>query len=537
MDKSVLKNFIYLCILILLIKVIIRPDYIPDDCAVHYEAGFRLIHGQIPYIDFIETNLPMIFYINAIPAWLSETFHGPAYPVFSLFNIFMLASIFIFCNIIINQAKDAGKEYRYLLSGLGLFYVFTSGLIGQREFIITLFFLPYLFLEAFRFDHKTIIPIQAVLVGFLAGVAIAIKPNYGLILIGYELVWCLKTQNLKKCFTLENISLMVTLILYLIHFLLLPSVESKELFGNFIPLLVYGYKAFDIALGDLILTLCYGWTSSPSLTPVPFLFVIPLSLVLLWGIFLRKKFLIIDPLMAWLIAGIVVYLWQAKGFSTHTLLMLQGYYALAIIEIYFVTNWFINNIAFLKRIQFKFISFSEVLFLILLLILSPLMLRYGDSLTVNQLLKNTINKYCKPQDYIMVLSGRTDSFPNIYGCRLGTRYLSIFVPESLFAYIKDHPCKYFSCHDIEKQEALMMSNLIEDLNKYQPTLIAIENTTGKYNMATYFKKLGFINYCLKHNYFELNTKNSTDKFIVRQDPFFGNFYLTNDYLLFVKTAK
>jgi hypothetical protein len=61
------------------------PDMIPnpDSSWLIYAAG-RMVEGQMPYIDFMETNPPLILWISMLPVLLGKIFSLSPFTVFPL---------------------------------------------------------------------------------------------------------------------------------------------------------------------------------------------------------------------------------------------------------------------------------------------------------------------------------------------------------------------------------------------------------------------------------------------------------------------
>jgi hypothetical protein len=55
------------------IRILSVPQLVNHDAAVYLEAGARLLDGQRPYVDYIETNLPMIHLLSALPVWVGRS--------------------------------------------------------------------------------------------------------------------------------------------------------------------------------------------------------------------------------------------------------------------------------------------------------------------------------------------------------------------------------------------------------------------------------------------------------------------------------
>lgn len=100
------RNFWNLPIIIIfasmLVPILILPDRINQDTALYVQYGKMLLQGQVLYLDLYDMNLPLISYLNVLPAFVARLTSVPVIVVFNLFILFLLAwSVFMIRRIIL----------------------------------------------------------------------------------------------------------------------------------------------------------------------------------------------------------------------------------------------------------------------------------------------------------------------------------------------------------------------------------------------------------------------------------------------------
>ena len=66
------------------------PLQIHHDCALLLQQGQLILDGWVPYVDFVEVNLPLIMYLNTIPAALSRALGLNVLPTFSVLVLLLV---------------------------------------------------------------------------------------------------------------------------------------------------------------------------------------------------------------------------------------------------------------------------------------------------------------------------------------------------------------------------------------------------------------------------------------------------------------
>jgi len=117
-----------------------------------------IVGGGLPYVDMIDVNPPLIWYLDTLPAVAGGIFN---LPLTLTFNLFMLGMIVLSASLCayIALTKLALKDIVVnlaLIFGLLYFNFFLSFDFGQREQIFVILYVPLLFLRFARYQSAAI---------------------------------------------------------------------------------------------------------------------------------------------------------------------------------------------------------------------------------------------------------------------------------------------------------------------------------------------------------------------------------------------
>ncbi|MDX2106686.1 MAG: hypothetical protein SFY67_09835 [Candidatus Melainabacteria bacterium] len=302
--------WILFCILILLLNSFQRlNDYrcMAGDMGLYLQCGQLLLAGKRPYVDFFDTNPPLIMYLSMIPAMVQNLLGGN---IVFWFQISMLAISLITASILALFLIQAPKRYLFhaALGCISLMSMLSMFDFGQREFLFFLFFLPYFFFSITRTNGqkpggKFYLPLS-ILIGILAGIGLSLKPHFLIFLLFLE-GWTLKNcglSYLKFMLRPELLACILTGALYGLHFLFLPADIKYGFFDKLMPMMVTGFSAYD---SDKPFFLSGLW--------VPLTFYSLIAIALLAINF--KKMPIAFPLLLMLASSILLIVIQAKNWS------------------------------------------------------------------------------------------------------------------------------------------------------------------------------------------------------------------------------
>jgi len=277
------------------------------DMGLYLQCGQLLLSGQRPYVDFFDTNPPLIMYLSVLPAFAQFTAGGD---ITLWFQIIMLTlSIGIISSLALILRENTFKHLFYpalacvcLMSAMSMFDY------GQREYIFFLLFLPYFFFCLVRSNSKTpgnklYLPL-AIFAGVAAGIGFSLKPHFLIFLLFLE-GWTIKNCGLsyfKFALRPELLACTLTGLAYALHFLFLPAEIKFGFFDKLMPMMVTGFQAYD-ADKPFFLSNLFAILTTYSL----------IAFILLCINF--KKTIFAFPLLLMLVSSVLIILLQAKNWS------------------------------------------------------------------------------------------------------------------------------------------------------------------------------------------------------------------------------
>lgn len=159
------------------------------DVAWHLFAASRMLQGARLYVDLLEYNPPLIYYLN-FPAAFAASLSGiPSYIIFmALMVLLILGSCYLSGYLLDKAMPESPTSVRRLMKLTMLFggMVLTGVNFGQREHIIVLLLLPYLLLIAARLKGYKAPLSLAIPIGLAAGTAASLKPQFVLFWLSLE---------------------------------------------------------------------------------------------------------------------------------------------------------------------------------------------------------------------------------------------------------------------------------------------------------------------------------------------------------------
>jgi hypothetical protein len=171
-----------------------------DDQSFALYVAPRLLDGYRLYgTDIMELQPPLIFWMTMIPALLARSINTTMQVAFIL-CLFVLTCAIMLWSLRLSSASD--RERRGLFeAGLACVLMYVAIILpsmywrggggirydfGQREHIMALLILPYLFSVARRLDRRHLSPLEAVFAGVTAAIGFGLKPQYLFIAICVE---------------------------------------------------------------------------------------------------------------------------------------------------------------------------------------------------------------------------------------------------------------------------------------------------------------------------------------------------------------
>ena len=167
-----------------------RP--INHDAGWYLYAAEAMLNGKRLYIDLIDVNPPMIFLLHMPPVIISDVCGYPVTTIFNCFFLGLLACSLLLCNYLLNQClgTQAARPRRFIIVAL-IFILMPFEMpwncFGQREHIMCILVLPYIFsTAAWLHGYRGKKPFLFLL-GILAGIGFALKPHFLIVYLVVEM--------------------------------------------------------------------------------------------------------------------------------------------------------------------------------------------------------------------------------------------------------------------------------------------------------------------------------------------------------------
>jgi len=217
-----------------------------DQSWLLYAAG-RMLHGTALYgSQLYETNPPLIVWLSAIPIAVAAWLHINALECLRIFISVAILLSTLWCLRILRLARLARDLVLTSLWALALLAIEVSqhgNDFGQKDHILVLLLLPLLFFEAVSHDVHLLLT-ERVCLGICAGLSVSLKPHDGAILVCFELLLLVYTQNLRRLIRPQIFAVIVTGVTYAVSVKLFAPLYYSQI----VPLLRDCYWAFGESL-------------------------------------------------------------------------------------------------------------------------------------------------------------------------------------------------------------------------------------------------------------------------------------------------
>lgn len=195
-----------------------------QDTNIYISLGQRIAQGGKYYDTFLESNMPILFYIYALEYRLSLFLHiNPIITSEIIVNLLGILSIFWSAKILKKTTiYDNKAHYNLILVAffLSFFlrpYALQFGEFGTKSSFLLACFFPYL---SYSFTFKKSFSTQDLIWrGILMGLIPCLKPHYLILIIFIEIaqIFYQKTfkEKIKFCFTLDKLIMLMIGLLYI----------------------------------------------------------------------------------------------------------------------------------------------------------------------------------------------------------------------------------------------------------------------------------------------------------------------------------
>lgn len=189
------------------------------DVSYLLNAARMLMAGGTYLEDFFTPNLPIILYLYMPPLLAQQFFHIDLVLGFRLY-IFILATVSLgFCAYLSNKIftdQDSMMKEIVILMLAVVFFIIPFYDFGQREHLLIILSLPYLLLVVYRLSFGALTRQKEILIGLLAGLGFAIKPQFFIIPLLIEGYYSLEQKKYLAWLRPEVIAMLIVLLVHMI---------------------------------------------------------------------------------------------------------------------------------------------------------------------------------------------------------------------------------------------------------------------------------------------------------------------------------
>lgn len=167
--------------------------------------------------DFFEVNPPLILYWYLPALFLAKIFSLNIFLMIRVY-VFMLAlSSFALCYFFSRRIFDSRiLRNIFLIILLAIFLILPMRDFSQREHLMLIVAMPYLFLMVWRLSGYEVSGWIAALIGFVAGMGFALKPYFLLVPLLVEAYYFIHERRFGSCLRAEILTMLIVIISYII---------------------------------------------------------------------------------------------------------------------------------------------------------------------------------------------------------------------------------------------------------------------------------------------------------------------------------
>ncbi|SMQ69673.1 hypothetical protein SAMN06297468_1860 [Altererythrobacter xiamenensis] len=213
------------------------------DSSWYLIATRKFLEGQRLYLDIIEINPPLNFYLTVPALVLADIIQISDTLSYTLFYCALAGASTLWAARLLERSDLAnGDRLLFLVVGLVGLFLLPISEFTQREHIMLIFALPYFYLSIIGRDRASIGVFEQFAMGLVAALGLALKPYFLLIPLALLLAGPSR-EIFKRAFFPANLGLALGLVLYALFVL----VFHFEYFTQIVPIATRVYGDFGLS--------------------------------------------------------------------------------------------------------------------------------------------------------------------------------------------------------------------------------------------------------------------------------------------------
>ena len=246
-NRTTFNHWTVILTLLIISILLQRQVQICTDTARLIQLAQGLLNHEHYYKDFFDTNTPMALFL-----------YFPAIFIAHLFSLKLVTALIIYVYTagcfslwliqrLLQQSHTSNPLSALLLIASTIsFLILPADAFSQREHFMILFVFPYLIEAGLRLHHPQKFSTKiSISIGFLAGIAFAIKPYFMMLFFITEGLLCIKQKKCTSCFRLEVLIILAIQIAYLYT----VFIFTPEYFFWIIPMAIQIYYLITASAG------------------------------------------------------------------------------------------------------------------------------------------------------------------------------------------------------------------------------------------------------------------------------------------------
>jgi hypothetical protein len=445
------------------------PDMIPnpDSSWLIYAAG-RMVEGQMPYIDFMETNPPLILWISMLPVLLGKIFSLSPFTVFPLLvTLLNIASIWLTAKVMReNNVLGSKPIFQVVLLYIAFgFFLLSPAVYGQRELLFITLVLPYL-IKSLSVEQERKSGVTELIIIIMAAIGFALKPLFLLLWGMNELHKAIQERNFLSIFATRNWIIGFVQLLYFASVYYL----TPEYLNTIIPAVITTYFAYETLWFSILKTIAI---------------VSGIALVLVFMAAPHNDFRkIIGRILTWMIACALLMVLQRKDWLNHLypMVFMSGF-VIVMVMLYLVEIW--QEIGLLiGRLRFLALCVSIATLLAGIYVDGKFWyFIYKHPSVIHTKLLAEINKHAEGKNVYSLAFNMQSAFPVIAlskGVFRGSFY-QLWPMSGLI--IREQQGQ--KTEDIASARKFFYDNLVRDFADYPPELVWVDENVNLEKIADY----------------------------------------------------
>ena len=220
------------------------------DVSYFLVADGRILDGSAPYVDILETNPPLAFWITLPAVWLARILGLSPHIAFVGYVCLAIAGALGLTRLVLRSAGETRENTSMvLLASAAALTLAPAEAFGQREHFAALLALPYVAAAAQLAEGRAPRTSLRILAGLLCGVGMAFKPYLLAIPLLVEVFLLWEKRAWRNLFRPEIMGMAAIVAVFPI----LVWQLTPHYFTEIVPLALLTYGAFQNPISEIVL--------------------------------------------------------------------------------------------------------------------------------------------------------------------------------------------------------------------------------------------------------------------------------------------